>query len=86
VLVATHAVRNLVRDGKTNQLRNQLITGAGEGMQTLEMGLSNLVAAGEVDYDEAVRVSGFPRDIARPQPFALPEATFGSQQSAAVGA
>jgi twitching motility protein PilT len=65
VLVATNAVRNLVREGKTNQLRNQLITGGLEGMQTLEMALSSLVAQGIVDYDEALRSSLYPREIVR---------------------
>ena len=37
VLVATYAVRNIVRDGKTNQLRNLIATGAKDGMQTLEI-------------------------------------------------
>ena len=60
VLVATHAVRNLIREGKTNQLRNQLITGASEGMQTIEMALSSLVLGGQVDYDEAVLLQRTP--------------------------
>jgi twitching motility protein PilT len=68
VLVATSAVRNLVREGKTNQLRNQLVTGASVGMQTLEASLSDLVLRGQVDYEEAVRTSLYPREVARPLP------------------
>ena len=36
VLAATFAVRNLIREGKTSQLRNVVSTGAKYGMQTLE--------------------------------------------------
>lgn len=66
VMTATAAVRNLVREGKTNQLRNVLVTGQGDGMQTLEMSLSQLVADGSVDYDEALAVSLFPKELKRP--------------------
>src|SRR5436190_19240935 len=48
VLVATNAVRNLVKEGKTRQLRNIVLTGWQDGMQTLEMGLSELVGRGLV--------------------------------------
>jgi twitching motility protein PilT len=86
VLVATHAVRNLIREGKTNQLRNQLITGAAEGMQTIEMALSSLVLAGQVDYEEAVLSSGYPRDVARPRPIALSDTVAIASHNSAVGA
>src|SRR5205814_968415 len=35
VLVATHGTRALIREGKSNQLRNMLLTGQEDGMQTL---------------------------------------------------
>ena len=72
VMVATQAVRNLVREGKTNQLRNVLVTGQGDGMQTLEMSLSQLVADGVVDYDEALAVSLYPKELKRPAPAQSP--------------
>ena len=66
VLVANSPVRNLIKDGKSNQLRNQVITGQSVGMQTLELSLNELVHEGLVSYDEAVARSGFPREIDRP--------------------
>ena len=65
VMTASSAVRNLVREGKTNQLRNVLVTGQSEGMQTLEMSLSDLVQDGVVDYDEALAVSLYPKELKR---------------------
>ena len=43
VLVANYAIKNIVRDGRTSQLRNQITTGAKDGMQTLESSLSDRI-------------------------------------------
>ena len=72
VMVANSAVRNLLREGKTNQLRNVLVTGQSEGMQTLEMSLNQLVADGVIEYDEALATSLYPKEIAKPAPVAPP--------------
>jgi twitching motility protein PilT len=66
VLFANHAVRNLVREGKTRQLRNVIATHQTEGMQTLEAALTGLVSSGLVDYEAAVRVSLFPKEVGKP--------------------
>jgi twitching motility protein PilT len=63
VLVATPAVRNLVREGKTNQLRNALVTGQREGMLTLEQSLSTLISKGLITYEDATSRSLYPKDI-----------------------
>lgn len=73
VMLATPAVRNLVREGKTNQLRNVLLTGQHEGMQTLEMSLSALVHGGVITYDEACSVSLYPKEIAKPRAVVIPD-------------
>ncbi|MCW4153611.1 ATPase, T2SS/T4P/T4SS family [Halomonas sp. 18H] len=52
-LVATPAVRNLIREDKVAQLYSVLQTGAGQGMQTLDTALNRLVNTGVVDPDEA---------------------------------
>ena len=46
LLVANDAVRNLIREGRTHQLRNVIRSGAAEGMVTLESALNELVAVG----------------------------------------
>jgi len=63
VLVANSAVRNLVKEGKTNQLRNSLVTGQREGMVTFEQSLSALVQGGWVTYEDAVARSLYPQDV-----------------------
>ncbi len=63
VLVATPAVRNLIKEGKTHQLRNSLVTGMRDGMVTLEQSLSRLVQDGVVTEADAVARSLYPQDI-----------------------
>lgn len=63
VLMANEAVRNLLREGKTRQLRNVMISGQQEGMQTIEMDLARLVASGIVSFDTAAEVSAYPKEI-----------------------
>jgi twitching motility protein PilT len=65
VLVATFAVRNLIREGKTTQLRNIVSTGAKAGMQTLESSVAALVANGIVEYEQGVAISLYPDEITR---------------------
>ncbi|HWH27580.1 MAG TPA: PilT/PilU family type 4a pilus ATPase [Mycobacteriales bacterium] len=66
VLVANSAVRNLVKEGKTNQLRNVVSTHTHEGMQTLEKHLTELVAAGTISLEQARLVSLYPREVEAP--------------------
>ncbi len=63
ILMATSAVRGLVREGKTHQLRNAMMGGSADGMQTLEMSLNQLVAAGMVTVDDAVGRAIHPKEI-----------------------
>jgi twitching motility protein PilT len=63
ILVATDAVRSLIRDGKSHQLRNAIVTGRAAGMQTLEAHLSELVARGEVSLENARASTDRPDEI-----------------------
>ena len=63
VLVANSAIRNLIKEGKTHQLRNAVLTGQREGMVTFEQSLSALVQAGVVSYEDAAARSLYPKDI-----------------------
>jgi twitching motility protein PilT len=63
VLVATDAVRSIVRDGKTHQLRNAIATGRAAGMQTLETHLSDLVMRREISLETAKGYTERPGEI-----------------------
>jgi twitching motility protein PilT len=68
VLVGNHAIRNLIREGKTRQIRNVIATHQVAGMQTIEEGLSALVASGDIDLETALSASMYPKEIRVPTP------------------
>lgn len=53
ILIATSAVRNIIREGKTHQLEAVIQTGAEFGMQSMDRTLVNLIHSGTITYDEA---------------------------------
>lgn len=57
ILLATPAVRNIIREGKSHQLEAVIQTGAEFGMQSLDKTLVNLIHAGTITYDEARMVA-----------------------------
>src|SRR6185436_6113523 len=57
VLVATPAVRNIIREGKTHQLEAVIQTGTEFGMQSMDKTLVNLIHNGTISYDDARMVA-----------------------------
>ena len=57
ILVATGAVRNIIREGKTHQLDAVIQTGAEYGMQSMDRQLVQLIQAGSISFDEAKNVA-----------------------------
>ena len=53
ILIATPAVRNIIREGKNYQLEAVIQTSAEHGMQSMDKTLINLVHSGLISYDEA---------------------------------
>lgn len=53
VLIATSAVRNIIREGKSHQLEAVIQTGAQFGMQSMDKTLAGLVHQGAITFDEA---------------------------------
>ena len=64
-LVASPAVCNLIRQGKTFQLPSLIQTGAAEGMVTMEQSLKSLYERGLVTYEEALEHAFDARELAR---------------------
>lgn len=54
VLVATEAVRNVIRDDKIQTLPNVILTGQRHGMQLMDKSLLDLYQQGVVSYDTAI--------------------------------
>ena len=54
IMIATPAVRNLIREGKSHQIPSAIQTGAKFGMQTMDQHLRDLYMQGVITYDDAV--------------------------------
>jgi len=90
VLMANDAVRNLIREGKSRQLRNTMISGLQDGMQTIEMDLARLVSSGLLSFEVASAISQYPKEImaqaATLRSQAAAQATMNAGQGASTGA
>ena len=54
VMIASPAIRNLIREAKAHQITSALQTSANLGMQTMDQSLRDLYQKGLVSYDEAL--------------------------------
>jgi twitching motility protein PilT len=55
IMVATAAIRNLIRENKVHQIPSAIQTGAREGMQSLDQALKALVKTQKISNDEALK-------------------------------
>ena len=62
-MIVNEAVRRLIRDGATHQLRMTIASSRKEGSQTLESHLSELVSNGEIEFAAARAASLYPEEI-----------------------
>jgi twitching motility protein PilT len=63
VMIATTAIRNLIREGKTYQMPNIIQTGAQYGMQTLNQALRDLCKMGLINPGDAFQKSDNPEEL-----------------------
>ncbi|MCL6624125.1 MAG: PilT/PilU family type 4a pilus ATPase, partial [Fimbriimonadales bacterium] len=54
VMIATPAIRNLIRENKTHQIPSMIQTSAAYGMQTMDQNLRDLYIRGFITYEEAL--------------------------------
>ena len=54
VLIATPAIRNLIREGKTHQIYSAMQAGAQQGMHTMDQHLAELVKSGKISYESGL--------------------------------
>jgi twitching motility protein PilT len=65
ILVATPAVRNLIREGKTHQIYTSMQAGGALGMQVMDSHLAELVKKGRVSYEAALERAHHPDEFNR---------------------
>jgi twitching motility protein PilT len=53
IMMATTAIRNLVRTGQDHQIRSHISTGRGEGMMTMDQSLAELVRTKRISRETA---------------------------------
>jgi twitching motility protein PilT len=63
VMIATSAIRNLIREGKTYQMANVIQTGSQYGMQTLNQALKDLYQKDLITLEEALTKSSNPQEL-----------------------
>jgi twitching motility protein PilT len=63
ILIATPAVRNLIRNGKTFQLPSVMELGSNDGMQTLNQALADLIRRRVITREEAMMKSNDPEQL-----------------------
>lgn len=65
ILIANHAIRNLIREGKTYQIISQLQTGARFGMQSLDTALRSLFQKKIISREETLSRAADPDALAK---------------------
>jgi twitching motility protein PilT len=65
IMVATPAIRNLIREGKVHQIYSSMQAGARFGMRSMDQSLAELVRTGKVSYDVAVERAANAEDLRR---------------------
>jgi twitching motility protein PilT len=86
VLVATSAVRNLIRENKSYQLNSMIQTGLRQKMQTLDQALANLVERGLVTPEDAQQRAKDPGEFRRLVQLAQAAAAQGAPGQAVTAA
>jgi twitching motility protein PilT len=65
VMVATPAVRNLIREGKVHQIYSAMQAGARYGMRSMDQSLAELVRAGRISFEMAMERAVNAEDLRR---------------------
>jgi twitching motility protein PilT len=87
IMVATPAIRNLIREEKIHQIYSAIQSGSKYGMQTMNQSLAELVKRRQISREDAVHRSTLPDELAQLlQHEAAGGATPASTAAAAAGA
>jgi twitching motility protein PilT len=65
ILLANPAVRNCIKEGKTNQIKTLIQTGSNIGMRTMEQSLADKVKSGTLPLEVALTYAYDPKDLQR---------------------
>ncbi|AAO35697.1 type IV pilus twitching motility protein PilT [Clostridium tetani] len=57
IMIATHGIQNMIREGKVHQIESSMQTGIKYGMKTMDMALAELYKKELISYDKAIAYS-----------------------------
>jgi len=63
ILIATPALSNLIRTGKTHQVFSLMQTGSQYGMQTMDQALQHLIRRGLISVETALQRARDPKKL-----------------------
>jgi twitching motility protein PilT len=63
IMLATPAIRSLIRDAKVHQIYGMIGIGGNQGMMTMNQSLNRLYKRGLISYDESMRRSQLPEEL-----------------------
>ena len=63
ILIATPAIRALIRDDKAHQIYSHIQTGAQHGMRTMSQSLAELVSTGACRLSDVERLVSDPKEL-----------------------
>jgi len=88
VMLATPAIRNLIREGKTHQIYSAMQAGSANGMHTMDQHLAELVKVSKVTYEAALEkcqnIEDFNRIVGRTSRMAQGASALGDQINLAI--
>ncbi|MDP9212227.1 MAG: Flp pilus assembly complex ATPase component TadA, partial [bacterium] len=65
IMIATPAIRNLIREGKSHQIPSAIQTSSDQGMVSMEKALAERVQRGLVKYDDAILYANDKRTLTK---------------------
>ncbi|MFC1601107.1 type IV pilus twitching motility protein PilT [Candidatus Sumerlaeota bacterium] len=65
IMIGTDAIRNIIREGKTQQLQTSIEAGSKLGMQTMDKNLAELFKKGRITREIALSVARKPAEVER---------------------
>ncbi|MGV3723992.1 MAG: type IV pilus twitching motility protein PilT [Actinomycetota bacterium] len=63
IMMASPAIRNLIREGKSHQINSMIQISHNQGMQTMDQCLRDLYAKGQISYDDAIARAMQPEEL-----------------------
>jgi Tfp pilus assembly pilus retraction ATPase PilT len=86
-MIATNAIRTLIREDKVAQIQGYIDSGQNEGMLSMKQSLGKLVLAGVITEEEAMLVAPSVKEaeVRSRDPFAFTDTTRGKYTSITGG-